>query len=65
MVGQRSRYLKGDREISIFILDYTVKIVEWPLTQRWVCKNEPVILTLIWLEEFQCSIDNKYYASEV
>ena len=29
------------------------------------CKNELVILTLIWLQEFQCSIDNKYYACEV
>ena len=29
------------------------------------CKNEPVILTLIWLHEFQCCIDNKYYACEV
>ena len=29
------------------------------------CKNEPVILTLIWLLEFQCCIDNKYYACEV
>ena len=28
-------------------------------------KNELVILTLIWLQEFQCSIDNKYYACEV
>ena len=28
------------------------------------CKNELVILTLIWLQEFQCFIDNKYYASE-
>ena len=23
------------------------------------CKNEPVILTFIWLQEFQCCIDNK------
>ena len=29
------------------------------------CKNELVILTLIWLLEFQCCIDNKYYACEV
>ena len=29
------------------------------------CKNEPVILTLIWLQEFQYCIDNKYYAYEV
>ena len=29
------------------------------------CKNEPVVLTLIWLQEFQCCIDNKYYACEV
>ena len=29
------------------------------------CKNEPVILAIIWLQEFQCCIDNKYYACEV
>ena len=29
------------------------------------CKNEPFNLTLIWLQEFQCFIDNKYYACEV
>ena len=29
------------------------------------CKNELVILTLIWLQEFQCWINNKYFASEV
>ena len=28
------------------------------------CKNELVILTLIWLHKFQCSIDNNY-ASDV
>ena len=48
-VGPTNHYLRGGG--IVFILDYTVKIVEWPLTQWWgLCAQLLVILIILFLE---------------